>query len=153
MQRQLHGEQADQTACENPAAPVGAHASPKTSAAVVSGARPAPTVLIMNGPGRLVRARRDRDRAGSGEKRTPHPETVVVVPVLGGVPVAVGSAEVPRIVVPGTAAKDTATRGRPGLRAQGRIIPAAPEDRMAQARCFCILGMRDPGADARIDID
>ena len=30
-----------------------------------------PTVLIMDGPGRLVRARRDRDRAGSGGKRAP----------------------------------------------------------------------------------
>jgi len=51
-----------------------------------------------------MHAQRDRDRAGSGEKRTPEAETVVVVPVVGGVPVAVGRAEVPRIVVPGTAA-------------------------------------------------
>jgi len=33
----------------NPAAPVGAHASPKTSTAVESGATAAPTMLIMNG--------------------------------------------------------------------------------------------------------
>ena len=77
---------------------------------------PAPTMLIMDSPGRLVRARRDRDRAGSGDKRAPDPETQVVVPVIGGVPVAVGRAEVLWIVVPGTAADDAATRGRPGFR-------------------------------------
>jgi hypothetical protein len=85
------------------------------------GIRPHPdrTGVIMDSPGRLLRARRDRDRASSGEKRAPQPEADVVVPVVGCVPVAVGRAEVPRIVVPGTAAKDTATRGRPGLRAAG----------------------------------
>jgi hypothetical protein len=59
-----------------------------------------PTMLFMDGPGRLVRAQRDLDRAGSGGKRAPDPEAVVVVPVVGGVPVAVGRAEVLWIVVP-----------------------------------------------------
>src|SRR5271169_17764 len=82
--------------------------------------RGAPTVLIMDGPGRLlVLARSDRDRAGSGKKRAPNPKAQIVVPVVGGVPVAVGRAEVLWSVVPGTAADDTATRGRPGFR--GRI--------------------------------
>jgi hypothetical protein len=53
----------------------------------------APTVLIMDRPGRLVRARRDLDRAGSGGKRAPEPKADIVVPVVGGVPVAVGCAE------------------------------------------------------------
>jgi hypothetical protein len=61
---------------------------------------PHPTMLFMDGPGRLVRAQRDLDRAGSGGKRAPDPEAVVVVPVVGGVPVAVGRAEVLWIVVP-----------------------------------------------------
>ena len=69
----------------------------------------APTVFIMDSPGRLVRARRDRDRAGSGGKRPPDTEPEVAVPVAGGVPVAAGRAEDPWIEVPGTAAKDTAT--------------------------------------------
>jgi hypothetical protein len=50
----------------------------------------------MNGPGRLVRARRDLDRAGSGEKRPTDPETQIVIPAVGGVPVAEGRAQVPR---------------------------------------------------------
>src|ERR1700674_306239 len=112
----------------------------------------APTVLVMDGPRRLVLARRDRDRAGSGGKRAPDPEAEVVVPVVGGVPVAVGRAEVLWIVVPGTAADDTATRGRPGFRGIGGIKPAAPEDRMAQAPRICIFRVIDPRCDARIDI-
>jgi hypothetical protein len=63
--------------------------------------------------------------AGSGGKRAPDTEPVVVVPVVGGVPVAVGRAEVLWIVVPLTAAKDTATRGRPGFRGYGRVKPMA----------------------------
>src|SRR5262249_38591393 len=82
----------------------------KTGSALVSAPR-APTVLVMDGPGRLLRARRDRDRAGSGGKRAPNPEAQVVVPVVGGVPVADGRAEVLRIVVPGAAADHAATRG------------------------------------------
>jgi hypothetical protein len=50
----------------------------------------APTVLIMDSPGRLVRARRDRDHAGSGVKRAADPEAQVVAPVDGGDPVAEG---------------------------------------------------------------
>ena len=99
-----------------------------------------------------MRARRDRDRTGSGGKRAPDPEADIVVPVVGGVPVAVGRAEVLWIVVPGTAANDTATRGRPGFKGVGRIEPAAPEDRMAQAPRICMLGVSDPGPHARIDI-
>ncbi|MGA7451257.1 MAG: hypothetical protein WBW73_08265 [Rhodoplanes sp.] len=93
-------------------------------------------MLIMDSPGRLVRARRDRDRIGSGGKRTPDTEADIVVPVVGGVPVAVGGAEVLWIVVPGTAANDTPTRGRPGFKGVGRIEPA-PEDRMAQGPRIC----------------
>jgi len=80
----------------------------------------------MNGPGRLWRTRHDLDHAGSSDKRTGDPESVVVVPVVGGVPVAVGGAEVPWIVVPGTAAEHPATRSRSGFRKPGRIEPAAP---------------------------
>ena len=62
---------------------------------MVSGAHlAAPTVLIMDSPGRLVRTRRDRDRAGSGGKRAADTEADIVVPVVGGVPVAVRGAEV-----------------------------------------------------------
>ena len=43
-------------------------------------------------------------------ERAGHTETDIVVPVCGIVPVAVGRAEVLRIVVPGTAAENT-TRG------------------------------------------
>ena len=81
-------------------------------------------MLIMDGPGRLVRARRDRDRAGSGEKHTPDPEAQVVVPVVGGVPVAVGRAEVLWIVVPGTAAQNAKRRGRSGAGAQADARPS-----------------------------
>ena len=43
-------------------------------------------------------------------------EPVVVVPVAGDVPVAVGGAEVPRLVVPGAAAQHTQAGERPGSR-------------------------------------
>jgi hypothetical protein len=66
--------------------------------------------------------------------------------VVGGVPVAVGGAEVLWIVVPGTAADDTATRGRPGFKGLGRIEPAAPEDRVAQPPRIRMPGVSDPGA-------
>ena len=85
------------------------------------------TCLIMNGPGRLWHSRHDLDHAGSSAKRTRDPKPVVGVPVVGGVPVAVGGAEVPWIVVPGTAAEHPATRSRSGFRGSGgRIEPAAP---------------------------
>src|SRR5262245_59252057 len=54
-------------------------------------------------------------------KRARDPEADSVVPVVGGVPVALGRAEILRIVVPGTAAQDTATRGRPGFRGSHRM--------------------------------
>ena len=111
-----------------------------------------PTVLIMNGPGRLMRARRDRNRAGSGGKRAPDTGAKVVVPVVGGVPVAVGRAEVLWIVVPRTAADDAATRGRPGFKNIGRIEPTALEDRVAQAPRICMFSVSDPGSHARLDI-
>lgn len=100
-----------------------------------------------------VRARSDRDRPGSGGKRAPNSETQIVVPVVGGVPVAVRGAEVPRVAVPGTAAQDPATRGRSGFGGrQCRIEPAAPEDRMAQTPRIRVFGMGDPGAHAGLDI-
>jgi hypothetical protein len=83
-------------------------------------------VLIVDSPGRSKHARRDLDRAGSGTERTGDPEAKIGVPVVGGVPVAVRRAEVVWIVVPGTAADDAATRGRPGFQGLGRIEPAAP---------------------------
>jgi hypothetical protein len=108
----------------------------------------------MDSPGRLVRARCDRDRIGSGGKRTPDTETDIVVPVVGDVPVAVCRGEVLWIVVPGTAAKDTATRGRPGFKGIGRIEPAAPEDRMAQAPRTRMLSVSHPGTKcARSSLD
>jgi hypothetical protein len=60
----------------------------------------------MDGLGRSKLSRCDRDRPGSGSKRTGQAETDVVV--LAGVPVARGGAEVPRVVVPGTAADNAA---------------------------------------------
>lgn len=43
----------------------------------------------------------DRDPGSSGERRSGQPKVDVVVPVVCGIPVAVGGAEVVRIVVPG----------------------------------------------------
>src|SRR5262245_34253351 len=74
-------------------------------------------VLIRDGPGCLynkVHARRDRDRAGSVDRAYWPTESGCCCSVVGGVPVAVRRAEVRMIVVPGTAAKDTTTRGRSG---------------------------------------
>ena len=89
--------------------------------AAVSSAVMRPTVLIMDGPGRLARTRRHRDGVGSGGKRPGDPETQVVVPVDGGVPDAVRRAEADWTVVPGTAADDAgaAIAARP-WRAVGR---------------------------------
>ena len=53
-----------------------------------------------------MHSRKDRDPCSSGCGRTRHAEAVVVVPVLGVVPVAVGRAEVLWIIVPGTAAQN-----------------------------------------------
>ena len=96
---------------------------PRTGATVVMRADAhllaAASMLIMASPGRIGRARRDRDRTGSGNMRAPDTETEVVVPVVGGVPVAVGRAEVLWIVVPGTAAQNATTRGRSGPGAHG----------------------------------
>jgi hypothetical protein len=63
-------------------------------------------------------------------KRTRDPEADIVVPVVGVVPVALGRAEILRIVVPGTAAQDTATRGRPGSEAppESNRLPRNVED-------------------------
>src|SRR6516225_5314943 len=81
-------------------------AHPNMSVRAVSGTASAPTVLIMNSPGRLAHARRDRDRAGSGGKRPRDPEAKKVDPLDGGVPAAVRRAEVVWSDVPGTAADD-----------------------------------------------
>jgi hypothetical protein len=47
-------------------------------------------------------------------RRAGHTETKRIVSVVGVVPVADAGAQVPRIVVPGPAADDTPTGGRPG---------------------------------------
>ncbi len=107
--------------------------------------------LIMNGPERNMRAREDLDPSGSGERRSGHPEAGIVVPVVWVVPVAIRGAEVPRIVVPGAAAKDPTTRDRSGFGGPGWIEPAAREDRMAQAPRVGVRGMSDPGPHAEID--
>src|SRR5262245_50895987 len=60
----------------------------------------------MDSPGRLVRARRDRDRAGCGVKRPADPEAQVEVPVAGVGPGPADRAEVVWIGVPGPAAHD-----------------------------------------------
>lgn len=99
-----------------------------------------------------MHTRGDRNPVGSGVGRSRQPEPVVVVPVVWVVPVAVRGAEVPWIVVPGTAAKDPATRGRSGSKGLGRIKPAAFEDRMAQAPSIGKRRMRDPSLDARFDV-
>ena len=57
--------------------------------------------------------------------RTGNTEAVVVVPVVCGVPVAVRRAEFLWIVVPGTAAKNTTTRGHSG---SGARMNARPGD-------------------------
>src|SRR5262249_38119691 len=68
------------------------------------------TVLIMDDPGRLiVLARSDRDRAGSGRKRPPNPQTHKNAREAGEVPVAGGRADVLRKVAPGSAADAAAT--------------------------------------------
>ena len=56
----------------------------------------------------------NRNPRSSGDHRTGKPKAVVVVPVVWIIPVAVRRAEVPWIVVPGPAAKNTTTRGRSG---------------------------------------
>ena len=98
----------------------------KTSAAAVSGAHldaGAPTMLIMDGPERLVRARRQRDYASSSGKRSPDPEADTDALVPGGVPVAFGRADVPWNVAPGTAPEDTATAFSAGPRRTVRRCP------------------------------
>jgi hypothetical protein len=85
----------------------------------------------MNSPGRSKHTQRDRDRAGSGTERTADAEADIVVPVVGGVPVAVRGAEVLGIVVPGPAAQNTTTRGCSGFKGLGQIKATTPEDRVA----------------------
>ncbi len=64
-------------------------------------------VILHDQPGRFLHTRRDLDRSGSGPlKRARKTEPVVVVPVARRVPVAVGGAQVLRVVVPRTAAVD-----------------------------------------------
>ena len=105
-----------------------------------------------DGPGRLAHTRCDRNGTGSGGKRASEPETKVVVPIVGGEPVAVRRAEEDRSDEPGPAAHDTATRGRPGFKGIDRIEPAALEDRVTQAPRIGVLGMSDPSAHARLHI-
>jgi hypothetical protein len=57
---------------------------------------------------RLVRAQRDRDRAGSRAKRPADPEAHAVVPIADGDHAAVGGAQAHRIVDPGPAPQDPA---------------------------------------------
>ena len=63
-------------------------------------------------------------------ERAGNPKPVVVVPVCGGDPVAVGGAEVPRLVVPGTAAQHALAGGRSGP----RDGPNHPPRKMARRR-------------------
>jgi hypothetical protein len=60
------------------------------------------------------------------ESVLPDTEAKVVVPVVGGVPLAVGRAEVLWIVVPRTAADDAATRGCPGFKGYGKDQTGRP---------------------------
>ena len=76
-------------------------------------------------------------------ERTGHPEPVVVVPVRGGVPVAVRGAQVPEVVVPGAAAQD-ALGGRSGPRTGPKRTARKIAWRKRQV--FGMLRMRDPGA-------
>jgi hypothetical protein len=71
---------------------------------------------------------------------------------VGGVPAAIRGAEVVWSIVPGTAAQDTATRGRPGFKGFGRIEPAALEDCVAKPPRIGMRGVGDPGAYARIHV-
>src|SRR5262245_38802270 len=57
---------------------------------------------------RLVRAQRDRDRAGSRAKRPADPEAHAVVPIADGDHAAVGGAQAHRIVDPAPAPQDPA---------------------------------------------
>ena len=107
-------------------------------------------------------ARHDRPwtlgRAPGGPMRPParaveragNTEAVVVVPVPGGVPVAVGGAEVPRVVVPGAAAQHTPAGGRSGFR-DGSNHPA-PKEGPAQAPGVRMSGVGDPRAHPALDL-
>ncbi|GEM_PF-5300763 len=59
-------------------------------------------------------------------RRAGHPEAGIRVPVVGVVPVAAAGADVPRIVVPRTAAHHTPTGGRPGFRLTRPARRASP---------------------------
>src|SRR5512144_3254726 len=65
---------------------------------------------VLDAPFRHTRSVRERSGSG-GCGRAGNPEALIVVPIIGLVPVAVGRAEVPRIVVPGAAAVDACERG------------------------------------------
>jgi hypothetical protein len=78
----------------------------------------------MDSPGRLARARRDRDRAGSGGKRAANPEAKDVIPGTWGAPKAGRGPEELRSVAPGTASDDTtaAIAPGPGSPVRGRLF-------------------------------
>ena len=82
-------------------------------------------------------------------ERAGNTEPVVVVPVSSRVPVAVRGAEVPRFVVPGTAAQNALTGGG---QAPGTDRTSVPEDRPAQPPGVCMFGVSDPGLHTPLDV-
>ena len=80
--------------------------------------------------------------------RARNAEPVVVVPVPGVVPVAVGRTEVPGVVDPGTAPQHAPTgrRSGPRDRLSARREPPVPEDCAAQPPRVGVLRVRHPGA-------
>ena len=115
---------------------------PRAGAALHRRPRPRHGALVMTGPGRpearspppWARGLRRASRAGNTE-------TVVVVPVPGGVPVAVRGPQILRFVVPRAATQHMAFRGRPG----SRTSPTAPPDGSGRRRAAGRTARRETG--------
>ena len=119
---------------------------------LLRGARGAPSRSHHDRPWTLGRSPRCpvRQPALTGE-RTGHPKPVVVVAVSGVVPVAVGRAKVPRIVVPGAAAHHPTVGGRSGP-SPIWIIPSAAKDGLPRPPAIGMCGVRDPRLHASIHL-
>lgn len=83
-------------------------------------------------------------RAVPARERAGNAETVVVVPVPGGVPVAVRRAQVPRFVVPGTAPQNPSAGGRSGSRHGSKRPPRKMAWRKRQVFACSAWAIHDP---------
>ena len=98
--RRPHANLASATHPQKTAAPAG-RCRPRAGAALYRRPRPGRGALVMTGPGRPVaRSPHPWTRGFRRAGRAGNSETVVVVPIPGGVPVAVRGAQVLRVVVP-----------------------------------------------------